>query len=356
MENNDIFLLKHHEVLALLDGIEEDIARVVGEAYQLHARQLSSLPHSLFLQFPDEPKNRIIALPAALGGSFNVAGIKWIASFPGNVEKGLDRASAVIVLNSRETGQPFAIIEGSAISARRTAASAAVAARAMQGSAPYTSAAFIGCGPINFEVARFLLALCPGIERLVVHDLVPERALGFRDDCQRAFGGVQVEVAPDARAALAGALLVSLATTAVVPHIADLSACAPGTNILHVSLRDLTPEVILSVDNVVDDVNHVCRAQTSIHLAEQLTGGRDFIRCTLADILMGAAPSRRDEDSIAVFSPFGLGVLDLAVARLVCDLAIEQAVGTAVYSFLPSRNSEVARARPARVATADVSR
>jgi ornithine cyclodeaminase len=338
MENNNIFLLKHHEVLTLLDGREEEIAHVVAEAYKLHAMQLSSLPHSLFLQFPDEPKNRIIALPAALSGDINVAGIKWIASYPGNLEKGIDRASAVIVLNSRETGQPFAIIEGSAISARRTAASAAVAAQVMRGRAPYTSAALIGCGLINFEIARFLLALCPDIKQLVVHDLAPERAHSFRDNCRNAFGDVQVDVAPDVRAALAAAPLVSLATTAAVPHIADLSACAPGTNILHVSLRDLTPEVILSADNIVDDVDHVCRAQTSVHLAEQLTGGRDFIRCTLADILMGAAPARRDEDSIAIFSPFGLGVLDLAVARLVYDLAIEQAVGTAVDSFLPSRS------------------
>ena len=337
MENNNIFLLKHHEVLALLDGREEEIAGVVAEAYKLHAQQQSSLPHSLFLQFPDEPKNRIIALPAALSGGFNVAGIKWIASYPGNVEKGIDRASAVIILNSRETGQPFAIIEGSAISARRTAASAAVAAQAMRGTTPYTSAALIGCGLINLEIGRFLLTLCSGIKRLVVHDLVPERAHAFRDNIRRAFGNVQVDVAPDVRAALASAPLVSIATTAAVPYIADLSACAPGTNILHVSLRDLTPEVILSADNIVDDVDHVCRAQTSVHLAEQSTGDRDFIRCTLADILMGAAPARRDDASVAIFSPFGLGVLDMAVARLVYDLAIEQAVGTAVDSFLPSR-------------------
>jgi ornithine cyclodeaminase len=344
MENNGIFLLKHHEVLALLEGREEDIARVVAEAYKLHAQQLSSLPHSLFLQFPDEPKNRIIALPAALGGGFDVAGIKWIASYPANLEKGLDRASAIIVLNSRETGQPFAIIEGSAISARRTAASAALAARAMRGREPYTSAALIGCGLINFEIARFLLALCPGIERLVVHDLVPERALAFRNNCRRAFSNIRVEVAAGMEAALAAAPLISLATTAAVPHIADLSVCAPGTNILHVSLRDLAPEVILSADNVVDDVDHVCRAQTSVHLAEQLTGNREFIRCTLADILMGTAPPRRDEESIAIFSPFGLGILDLAVARLVCDLATEQAIGTAVNSFLPSSKTKTAYA------------
>jgi ornithine cyclodeaminase len=85
----------------------------------------------------------------------------------------------------------------------------------------------------------------------------------------------------------------------------------------------------------VDDIDHVCRAQTSVHLAEQLTGGRDFIRCSLADILMGKVGARRDAESIAVFSPFGLGVLDLAVSNLVRDFALEQGWGTIIRSFLP---------------------
>jgi ornithine cyclodeaminase len=336
MDNEDILLIKNHEVLALLDGREADVLDAVRAAYMLHARGQSSLPHSLFLRFPENPRNRIIALPAALGGDFDVAGMKWIASFPGNLELGIERASAVIILNSSRTGQPFSLIEGSAISARRTGASAAAAALALQGPRPYDGAALVGCGPINFEVLRFLLVACPSVRRLTLFDLSPERAEAFGAECGRAFPGLAVSAAADADEALASAPLVSLATTASVPHISDLSACPRGATVLHVSLRDLAPEVVLAHDNVVDDADHVCRAETSLHLAELASGGRDFIRCSLADVLLGEAPARRDPDGLTIFSPFGLGVLDMALAKLVYDLAVRQQVGTVIESFLPA--------------------
>jgi len=335
MHTDNIFILKNHEVLGLLSNRESEIVETIGQAYQAHGEQRSSLPHSLFLRFPDNAKNRIIALPAYLGGDFDVSGIKWIASFPGNLEQGLDRASAVIILNSVQTGRPFAIIEGSAISAKRTAASAALAAKSLRDGYQYAEASLLGCGVINMEVARFLLNTCPEIKSLRLYDLDPERASHFKDKLQERFGWTNANIAPDMKSALANSPLISLATTAIEPHISSLSACDPNATVLHISLRDLTPELILSCDNVVDDGDHVSRAQTSVHLAEQLTGNRAFIRCTLADILSGNALPRASKNSIAVFSPFGLGILDLALAKMAYELAKQAGIGTYIDSFLP---------------------
>jgi ornithine cyclodeaminase len=340
MHDNDILILKGAQVLDLLSGREGEIVGIVETAYKAHGRGDSSLPHSTFLRFPDDQKNRIIALPAYLGEEFGVAGIKWISSFPENISRGLDRASAVIILNSVKTGRPEAIIEGSIISAKRTAASAALAARSLQNGRPHTSAGLLGCGLINFEILRFLRETCPRLEEFRVFDLDAARAAQFRDKCRDSFG-VRAEVAPDVESLFDGCQLVSMATTAATPHIKELTPRAQVNTILHVSLRDLAPELILACDNVVDDIDHVCRSQTSVHLAQQLTGDRSFIRCTLSDVLEGRAPSRRDDESVVVFSPFGLGVLDIALAKYVCERGVEASQGTFMSSFLPDAWAEV---------------
>ena len=335
MRNGDVLILKGREVQSLLEDREGELLETVRRAYVVHARGESSLPHSSFLNFPSEQRNRIIALPAYLGQDFDVAGVKWIASFPNNVEQGMDRASAVVILNSAQTGTPQAIIEGSIVSAKRTAASAALAVRTLHQSPVESGVGIIGCGLINFEIIRFLRASLSGAQRFFIADLNVERAQAFKRAGLKSFANISIDIAPDTASVLSRCSLISIATTAVKPHLNDLSLCAPGTTIMHISLRDVTPEAVLSCDNVVDDVDHVCRAQTSLHLAEQLTGRRDFIRCTLADILLEHAPPRRDPSSNLLFSPFGLGILDLAVSQLVYKLAHEQSRGLVVDSFLP---------------------
>jgi ornithine cyclodeaminase len=335
---SSVLILKAEDVSTLLENKENELVQIVRDAYQIYAIGDSSLPHSSFLRFPDSEVNRIIALPAYLGGDFGIAGIKWISSFPGNHEIGLDRASAVIMVNSRLTGRLEVIIEGSLISAKRTAASAALAAQHLTGRKKVRSIGLIGCGLINFETTRFLMALYPEIKSLTLFDIHAENAERFAESCQTSFPELRVSVSHDIPGVLESSPLISIATTAVTPHISDLSACAPGATILHISLRDLTPEVILSADNVVDDMDHVCRASTSIHLAEQLVGHRDFMRCTLAEVINGAAPARETEGGVTIFSPFGLGILDMAVSKHVCDLASRRNIGTLVKSFLPGQS------------------
>ncbi len=327
-----MLILGHGDIRELLRGNESDVLRVVGEAYLAHAAQQSALPHSSFLRLPDG--NRIIALPAYLGGPQARAGIKWIASFPGNVQAGLARASAVIVLNSTGTGQPIAVMEGSVISAQRTAASAALAVSALAprvlGSLEaVTELGVIGCGVINAEVIRFVRHLCPGLRAVHAYDLQPANAGRLAASCE----GLRLEVCREADEVL-GLPVVSIATTAQQPHLARVPKSASGSIILHLSLRDFTPEVILENANVVDDIDHVCREQTSPHLAEQAAGHRGFLHATLADLLSGQADLRLAAQTV-IFSPFGLGVLDLALASRVMELAVSRGKGTAIKDFGP---------------------
>ncbi|MET7345657.1 2,3-diaminopropionate biosynthesis protein SbnB [Streptomyces sp. NPDC087866] len=331
-----MLILTGEQVRGLLAGHENDIVRAVRDAYLAHSDGDTTLPHSSFLRLP-ESRNRIIALPAHQAKPTPAAGLKWIASFPGNVERDMDRASAVMILNSTETGHPTAVVEGSLISAQRTAASAALAAQVLGSPGEGTRAGLVGCGVINFEVARFLRATRPDISALTVHDTDPRRAKGFAERAAAAFPELDVTTSESVEAVIAESSVLSIATSALTPHIQDLSGAPARAVVLHVSLRDLTPEAVLAADNYTDDIDHAVREQTSLHLAEQQVGNRDFVRATLADVLRGTV-TVPDDERPRVFSPFGLGILDLALATLVLDLAGQQGVGVDIPDFLPARH------------------
>jgi N-[(2S)-2-amino-2-carboxyethyl]-L-glutamate dehydrogenase len=336
MHYDDILLLKGNQISSLFEKRDREILNYVKLAYQIHAKGDSCLPHSSFVRFPNNEKDRIIALPGYIGGEIDTAGIKWIASFPGNLRLGMERASATLILNSTQTGHTKAIMESSIISAKRTAASAAIGAEQLKGDRQTQVLGLIGTGLINFEIVRFLLNTCPEIEKILVFDLSIDRAEQFKLKCQELSSKLNIEIVNESTSVFANSHLISFATTATVPHVKDLSMCKLDPVILHISLRDLAPEIILAADNVVDDIDHASRAQTSVHLAELATGNRDFIRTTIGDILNGDAPARSPERGMAIYSPFGLGVLDLALGELAYKLAIEQNLGETIESFLPA--------------------
>jgi ornithine cyclodeaminase len=306
------------QVQDVLRGRERDVVELVKAAYRLHGEGDSVNPPSYFLRFPDRPSARIIALPASLGGDVRVDGLKWISSFPQNVAAGIPRASAVLILNNPDTGFPFACLEASVISASRTAAMAAIAADALSRSGRRPQrVAFFGTGLIARYVHIFLAATGWSFERIGIHDLSRDSAEGFRAYLERSGEAGRITVDDSAEELIRSSDLVVFATTAATPHVSDPSWFDHNPLVLHVSLRDLAPEVVLASANIVDDVEHCLKADTSPHLAEQLTGNRDFLTGTLNDVMEGRVTV--PEGRPVVFSPFGLGVLDLAVGKHVYD-------------------------------------
>jgi len=307
----------------VLDGAHKDVVRVVEAAYRLHGAGETVNPPSYFLRFPDRPSARIIALPAAVGGEVRTDGLKWVSSFPENVVAGLPRASAVLILNDHDTGYPMACLEGSIISAARTAASAALAADRLCAQRPRpTRIGFFGAGLIARYVHAYLVGTGWHFDDAGVHDLSPGHADAFAEYLHGVDPEPRITVYPTPQELVRAADLIVFATVAGSPHVMDPRWFAHHPLVLHVSLRDLAPAVILDAVNIVDDVDHCLRAGTSLDLTARQAGHREFVAGTLYDVLIGQ--TRVPANRTVVFSPFGLGVLDVALGRYVYDTAREK--------------------------------
>lgn len=302
-------------VREILDEDRDRLVGIVRDTYRAVAADgESAVPFSQFLRFPWNPGSRAISLPAALAG-LGRFGVKWVSSFPRNTAANQPRASAVYILNDAATGAPVALLEASAINAARTAASAALAATVLAGGSDRAlSAAFIGAGVLAREILDYLAQTGPRLGPIAVHDTDPasaSRMIRYAADI-----GLPAAASPLDDAL--GRDLVVFATTAAEPYLPASTRFRPGQLVLNISLRDIPAQTILDSLNVVDDVEHCLREQTSPHLAEQLGGNRDFIAGPLARFLDGAGPAK---EKPVIFSPFGLGALDLATAAYVYETA-----------------------------------
>lgn len=316
-------------VKSAIDDHRGAVFEAVEAAYRLHADGASVNPDSYFLRYPDKPSARIIALPAHLGGTVEKSGIKWISSFPSNTAMNLARASAVQILNDAATGYPVACIEASLISATRTAASAALAAERMTPKPFGGSLAIVGTGVIARTTVEWLLFRKWTFAKVHLYDLKRDEAEQFA--AWLAERGLDAEVHASLAGAVQDAGLVLFTTTAADPYLSDPALFAHAPTVLHLSLRDIAVSVVLSSQNIVDDVDHCLKARTSLHLAEIETGGRAFVHGTLVDVLRGTlAP---DPEKPRIFSPFGLGVLDLAVSDLVLKAAVSAGTALAIPDF-----------------------
>jgi hypothetical protein len=131
------------------------------------------------------------------------------------------------------------------------------------------------------------------------------------------------------------------ATVAGQPPVRELSWFEHNPLVL----RDLAPEIVLASTNIIDDIELCLKADTSPHLAEQLTGNRDFLTGTLDDVMAGrvSVPTTGPWSS-----PFGLGVLDLAFGENVYDELLRSGELHTIDDFFHDlrRHGPAAKCRP----------
>lgn len=311
-----MILIEKNAVKEILEGKENSIIDIVKEVYILFEKKKCSLPDSVFLKFPHNSKNRIICLPAYVGGDINNVGMKWISSFPENINKGKERATAIIALNDLRTGEVNTIMSGTDISAKRTAASAVAAAICLH-QQRINEMGFVGCGRINTEILNMMMKVNK-LEKIYLLDTDEKRIHEFitRIKCD-----VNIEVVEEYNEIFSKVKLISFATTATSPYLDIVENVTPEHTILGVSLRDFSANFIMSCTNIVDSIEHVNRENTSINLAYLKYNNLEFIQNEIGNVY-SKGKYMRDSGKAVLFSPFGLGVLDIALADYVKKEAI----------------------------------
>ncbi len=256
-------------------------------------------------------KNRIIAMPAFVGGTINMAGIKWIASFPGNVAKGMPRAHSVVILNNADTGEPVAIICTALLSVIRTASVSGFMIKHFARVRPLhrIKVGILGFGPIgqyHYRMCRALLA--DRIAKVALYDIRPiDPALIGRDEL--------VEVVARWEDAYRDADIVITCTVADAPYINKEPK--PGSLHLNVSLRDYHTAAYdwFKGAIIVDDWEEVCREKTDVEMMHLEKGLQREDTQSIKDVLTHNCLEKYGRNAPVMFNPMGMAVFDVAMGN-----------------------------------------
>jgi ornithine cyclodeaminase/alanine dehydrogenase-like protein (mu-crystallin family) len=326
----DYLHLSQEDVVAA-GGLDMDAClATIEEALVLHHRGETILPQKAALHWShdldaDETVGRIMAMPAYVGGSIAMAGMKWIPSVPGNPSRGLPRGIGVVLLSDPETGLPLCFMDGTVVSAMRTGAVSGLAARALA-VADASILALYGAGVQARTQLAGLERCLPALAEIRLYDPNREQAETFI--AREQPGRPPIVVVDDPRAAAEGAHVVVPATMAREPFF-TADWFEPGMLLVSVSSHDPALDAIEAADLLVtDDFAH-----ETYHASRPLARGqaagivREDAVVPLGAILAGDHPGRTSSDERILVSPVGLGIEDVAWATEVYRRAASQGIG-----------------------------
>jgi len=303
------------------------------EALKLVYRGDAIVPEKIAMGFgknflEESEKGRINAMPGFLGGTYQMAGIKWIGSNPKNQEKGLPRASSITVLNDPDTKFPICLMNGSEISAMRTGASSGVAAKylARKGA---EALMLVGAGYQNTKQLEAIYAALPQLKYFYIVDIVASHAEHFAQTMGEKLG-ISITPVTSIAAVDHPADITVNASSAEVP-VMDLTVARPGS--LHICVGGLDhPDLYKKADKIFCDSWHQVRHRGSCYLALDGIAGKvrdeDIYSQEIGEIICGDKPGRESDEEFLYYKPVGMGILDIAIAARVYRAAKTQGIGT----------------------------
>ena len=311
-------ILSRRDVLELLTL--PDCIEAVEQAFRLHADGRTLGPG-------------VLGVPAANGGfHIKAAGLvgersyfaaKTNANFPDNPRRfGLPTIQGTVVLADASTGEPLAVMDSASVTALRTGAATAVAAKFLARRDART-ATIVGCG-VQGEIQLAAIAAVLPLQRAWVLDTDHARAESLALRAASSLG-FRVEVGKDLRAALRGS---DVCVTCTPARRAFLGAAdvAPGTFIAAVGAdnqgkQELEPALVASATLVVDLLEQCAEIGELQHALAAGLLTREQVHAELADVVTGRRPGRTSRDEITIFDSSGTALQDVAAAVAVYENA-----------------------------------
>lgn len=285
----------------------DELIKIIEKTTMIDEAGDSSQPEHPFVDFPN-PSNRIIALPAYVGGEIDTAGIKWIASFPDNINHGIPRANSITILNSTETGIPFAIFNTTLLSIVRTASvTGTVLKKYFKYRKEKLNIGIIGFGPIGQMHYEMLCnKFKEYINEIKIYDL---RKIDYK--LNKEIKTVFVNSWQEAYKTSDVFLNATVTKERYVEGEPKENAL-----LLNVSLRDYKMSIFDFVKDgiIVDNWHQVCRRNTDIerfHIEKNLQEENVY---TLADVIQDKVFGNIKAKCF-MFNPFGMSTFDIAIGN-----------------------------------------
>jgi len=308
-----LLLLSQEDVERLLDPAA--MLDVLAQGFAELTRGDVIAPGRNGVQTPD---GVFLSMPGWLPGA--PIGVKLVAAFHGNPARGLPGHQALICLFDPETGTPLSVMDGTHVTALRTAGGAALSARLL--ARPDAEVLAIVGGGVQAVSHLHLLPIVRDITEIRVWARSPESATRVAAIDERA------RPVATAEEAVRDAGIVCLCTTAQAPPVlADW--IAPGTHVTSVGYHPPGGEL---------DPALIARGRLFVETREafqpppvgsgELQGLDPALGTELGEVILGQRPGRESSDEITVYKSMGHAMEDVVTAALVYQAALAEGVGT----------------------------